>query len=177
MIVYFARVHGAALAHEFEQEFGLFAARGGPGTSSFCRHAAIGAWMHQRLQRPCYKAVVDEEVFLDAELRITALEIAIAIVLNAMSQHQVLRSRRSAYGIGLHKAQPVERTLQRGGREETTSNSVVPQIQKVLIRRFRTSIFIAAFGRRCNWIPISPCILRPAVSSSISALMTRPLIS
>src|SRR6185437_3904094 len=168
MIVYFARVYGAALAHEFKKELGLFAARCGPGPSSFRRHAAIGARMHQRLQRARHKAVINEEIFLDAKLRITALEIAIAIVGNTMTQHQILRSRRSAYGIGLHETKPVKRALQRGGQEETTSDSVVPQLQKVLIRRFRTSIFIAAFGRRCNWIPISPCILRPAVSSSMS---------
>src|SRR5690349_10315861 len=139
MIVYLARMHGAALAHEFEQEFGLLAACGGPGPPSFRRHAAIGARMHQLLHRPCHKSVVDEEIFLDAELRIAALEIAIAIVSNAMAQHQVLRSRRSAYGIGLHKTQPVERTLQSSGRKETTSDGEVAQLQNVLMRKLRTS--------------------------------------
>jgi hypothetical protein len=46
--------------------------------------------MHQGLQRSGHEAVIDEDVFLDAELAILLFEIAGTIVLHAMTQYQVL---------------------------------------------------------------------------------------
>ena len=72
--------------------------------------------MHQRLYGARHEAVVDEEIFLDVELRVAAFEVAGTVVLDAMTQYQVLSARRRANRIGLHKAQPVESAFQRGGR-------------------------------------------------------------
>ena len=60
--------------------------------------------MHQRLHRPRQKPVVDEEVFLDVQLRVASLEIAGAVALHPVAQRQVLRPRRRTNGVGLYNA-------------------------------------------------------------------------
>ena len=145
--------------------------------AAFGRDTTVRARMHQSLQGLRYEAIVDEKILLDTELWVAAFEIAGTIASHSMSQHQVLSARRRTNRVRLHKAQPIEGTLQSRWLEQTASDCKAPEVQKVLIRRFRTSIFIAALGRRCSWMPISPCILRPAVSSSMSVLITRPLIN
>src|SRR5450631_200830 len=96
MIVDFLRMHDAALAHEIQQEFGSLSARGRPWQSAFGRGAVIGTRMHVRLQSPGHETVVDKEIFVDAELCVAALEIAGAVVLDPMTQDQVLSACRSA---------------------------------------------------------------------------------
>ena len=59
--------------------------------------------MHQGLQLLGHKAVVDEEIFFDTELRIAAFQIAGTIILDAMPQHEILRPRWGADGVGLHE--------------------------------------------------------------------------
>src|SRR5450631_4021071 len=110
-IVDFLRVHDATLAHEIQQEFGSLSARGRPWQAAFGRGAAIGTRMHERLQSPGHKTVVDEEIFVDAELCVAAFEIAGAVVLDAMTQDQVLSACRSANGIGLYKPHAMESTV------------------------------------------------------------------
>ena len=110
MVIYLARVHCTAFAYELQQELCLFPAFSGPGCAAFGGDAGVGARVHQRLYGPRHEAVGDEEVLLDAELRVTAFEVACTVVLDAMAQDQVLSARRRTDRIGLHKAQPVEGT-------------------------------------------------------------------
>jgi len=61
---------------------------------------------------------INEEVFLDAEFRVAAFEIAGAVILDAMPQYQVLSASRRANRISLHEAEAVESAFQRrGGRD------------------------------------------------------------
>ena len=128
MVIYFARVHDAAFAHEFQQELCPLRARRGPGQAAFGGDAAIGARMHQRLKSSGHETVVDEEILIDAELHVAAFEVAGTVILHAMAQDQVLRAGGSADRIGLHKAQPMEGALQRGWREEAPGDRKAPQL-------------------------------------------------
>jgi len=98
------------LAHDGEQRFGLFACLGVP-------HAAGRARVHQRQPVARHEAVVDEAVFLDREPRVALLQVPGAVVLDAMTQDQVLCSRRRAHRVGLHEPQALERAGQRGRLE------------------------------------------------------------
>src|SRR5260370_38982997 len=49
MVVRLPRVHSTAFAHELQQEFRLFAAGSGPGTTAFGGNTGIRARGHQRL--------------------------------------------------------------------------------------------------------------------------------
>jgi len=111
MVIYLARVHCTAFAYELQQKLCPLPTCRGPGLTALGRDAAIRARMHQRLYRTGHEAVIDEEVLLDAELRVAAVQVVGTVILDAMAQHQVLSSRRSADGVGLHKAQPVEGAL------------------------------------------------------------------
>src|ERR1035438_71177 len=111
IIVDFLRMHDAALAHEIQQEFGSLSARGRPWQAAFGRGAAIGTRMHVRLQSPGHETVVDKEIFVDAELCVATFEIAGAVILDAMTQDQVLSARWSANGIGLDETHAMESTL------------------------------------------------------------------
>ena len=84
--------------------------------------------MHQRLQRPRQEAVRDENILLEAELPVEAFEVAGAVVLDAMAQHQILRASRRPDRVGLHKAQPLKGAFQSCGREEGAGNSKAPQV-------------------------------------------------
>ena len=68
--------------------------------------------MHQRLQRSCDVTVVDEEVFFNIECWIASLEITGAIVLDTMSQDQILRTRRRPNRISLHESGLLERAIE-----------------------------------------------------------------
>ena len=61
--------------------------------------------MHQRVHLVGDETVVDEEVFVNVERRVTALEVSGAIVLDAVAQRQVLRARRRADRVGLDEAE------------------------------------------------------------------------
>src|SRR5713101_7850295 len=134
MIICLARMHTAAFANELEQRFRLLPALGGPTDARriFILLSGLGhrrqPRMHQRMYRASHEAVVDEEIFLDAELRVAAFEIAGAIILDAMAQYQVLSAGWRANRIGLHKAEPVQRAFQRGGREEALRDGQTAQI-------------------------------------------------
>ena len=84
--------------------------------------------VHQRLDAAGHEAVVHENVFVDIELGVAALEITRAVVDDAMAQREVLRTRWSPNRIGLDEAEPVERALKRGGREERARDGGAPQI-------------------------------------------------
>src|SRR5207244_9454078 len=96
-------------------------ARRGPGRRTTAR-------MHQDLHRAGHEAVVHEEVLVDVQAGIAMLEIASAIAGHAMTQREVLRSRRRANGIGLHEPEYVERALQRGRREKAARDRGTTQV-------------------------------------------------
>ena len=59
--------------------------------------------MHEHLDRARQKAVIDEEVLFDLELRIAALQIAGAIAAHAVPQDQILSTSWRANGIRLYE--------------------------------------------------------------------------
>ena len=64
----------------------------------------------------------------DAERRVSALEVAGSIALDAVAQGQVLRTRRGANRVGLHEAQPVDGALERRHREKTEADRTAAQV-------------------------------------------------
>src|SRR5215469_9727035 len=84
--------------------------------------------MHQRLEFVRDETIVDEKIFFDAEFYIATLQIACAVVANAMPQDQVLRPRWCANRVGLHESQVVERAFQRRRLEQRACNGEPPQI-------------------------------------------------
>src|SRR5579872_2609761 len=84
--------------------------------------------MHQREDLTRHEAVVDEEVFLDAERSIAALEIAGSVVLHAMPQREILGPRRRPDRIGLHETQPFDGAFQRRRPEETGRDRIAAKI-------------------------------------------------
>src|SRR6185295_4786000 len=111
--------------------------------------------MHQRLYRARDEAVVDEEVFLDIERGVSAFQIAGPVILDAMSERQVLRARRRADRVGLYEAERPQRTRQRRRREKAAGDGEPSQIGERghddWLRRAQRSL--AAFARglaRCS---------------------------
>src|ERR1700722_6677132 len=111
MRVDLTRMRGAAFADERQHGRSLCGACGGP-------YRARRSWVHQLVMRPRQIAIVDEEVFLQRELRVEALEIAGSIARHPMAQSQVLRASRGADRIGLHESELVDRPPQRGRLEQ-----------------------------------------------------------
>ncbi len=103
-------------------------------TASAWRHRARvhastrRARVHQAVGVARQEAVVDEEVLIDAELRIAPLEVAGAVVAHAVAQREVLRARRCADGVGLDEAQAVDGAPERRGREEGAGDRVPAQV-------------------------------------------------
>src|SRR6266567_6545150 len=125
IVIDFPRMHRTALAHELEQELRSLLTCRVPGSQP--GYACHGTRMHQRLYRSRNETVDDEVILFDVQLHIQAFEVAGAVVLDAMTQRQVLGTSRCADRIGLDKAHPVQGTLQRGGLEETAGNCKPPQ--------------------------------------------------
>src|SRR5713226_1812398 len=135
VIINLARMHCAAFAHELEQLRRPFLFFSGPEWGA--RRILIllsrprereDPRMHQRVYGTRHEAVVDEEILLDAELRVAAFEVAGTVVLDAMAQGKVLGARGRANRVGLHKAEPVESALQRGRREEAVGDGKAAQV-------------------------------------------------
>src|ERR1700746_3042606 len=110
MVVDLARVYRTAFKYELQKELCPLSVRSGPRPAAQRGDTAIGARMHQRLERAHHEAVIDEEVLFDAETRVASFEVAGAVAFNAMAERQVLSARRRADRVGLHKAQSVEGT-------------------------------------------------------------------
>jgi len=115
-----ARMHFTAFGGEQQQRLHLAAhrRRGRPP-----RHARV----HQIQMRWCQEAVVDEVVFLHGKLRVMLLQIPGAIPAYALAQDQILGSGRCTDRIGLHKAQAIDRSLQRRRRKQRARDRVVAQ--------------------------------------------------
>ena len=100
MLVRGAGVHVTVRTDEVQQRAHMPAARGRPRPGPAAR-------VHQALHGSRHEPVVHEEVLVDVEFRVAALEIAGAIAGDAMPQREVLRPGRRADGIGLHEAETV----------------------------------------------------------------------
>ena len=84
--------------------------------------------MHQPVEGPGDEAVRNEEVFLDIEARVAALQVAGAVAPDPMTQRQVLRSRRSPDRVGLHEPQSLQGAAERGRREQAAPDGEPAQI-------------------------------------------------
>jgi hypothetical protein len=84
--------------------------------------------VHEVGVRTRQEAVVDEEILLDAEPGVAALQLAGAVVAHAVAQREVLRTRRRADRVGLHEAQAGDGARQRGGREQRARDRVTTQL-------------------------------------------------
>ena len=84
--------------------------------------------MHQGMYRAGDEAIVDEEVFLDAELGVATFEVAGSVIFDAMAQDEILRASGRANRIGLHEAKPVERAFQRSGREKAIRDGKAAEV-------------------------------------------------
>ena len=82
--------------------------------------------MNERLNRSCHEPVHDEEVFLNVQFRIEPFEIAGVIILCAVAQYKVLRTRGRTDRIGLDKAHSLEDAFQCSRLEKTAGNCITP---------------------------------------------------
>ena len=140
MVVDLTRVHGTANANEFEQALDVPAAGDAPRRLATAR-------MHQAEDTVGDEAVVDEEVLVDVESRVLALEIARAVVRDPVAEHQILRTSRGANGVRLHEAERIERVRQGCLGKETPRDGVSAQLvdgHSTRLSRWRT---LQASGR------------------------------
>ena len=84
----------------------------------FGRDPGRRARVHERLERPGHEPIVDEELFLDIQALVAALEVPDAVVLHPVAEDQVLGARRRADRVGLHESQLPQGAAQRGGSEQ-----------------------------------------------------------
>src|SRR6187551_2745577 len=84
--------------------------------------------MHQRMHFARHEAIVDEEVLLDRQARIATLEVTGAVVGDSVAKRQVLRSRGSADGIGLNKAELRNCPAKRRRLEERAGDGVAAEV-------------------------------------------------
>src|SRR5205823_1775129 len=126
--IYFARMHCTVCPHKLQQKTRPFFARDGPGVRTFGRHARVRTRMHQHLYRSREETVHDKEILFDAESWIQAFEIAGMVILNAMTQYQVLSTSGRTDWISLNKTESVESTFQCRGLEKTAGDGKAAQI-------------------------------------------------
>jgi hypothetical protein len=100
------RVHRTALPDERQHRIGL---RLPPSRPRVPRRAR----MHELTVGARQESIVDEEVLLQSQPWISALEIARPIVVHAVPQGQVLRPRRRPDRIRLHIAELVDGSAER----------------------------------------------------------------
>ena len=162
VLVHLARMHRAARADEVQQRAHVPAARRGPGRRTAAR-------VHQRLHGAGDEAVVHEEVLVDVEAGIAALEIAGAVAGHAMAQREVLRARRRPDRVGLHEAERVERALQRGRREEAARDRRAPQV----VERHSDPLCVVSETSRANRARRFSGAGRPAIALSIGLASDR----
>ena len=105
-------MHCTAFPHKLQQKTGSLLARGGPRIRTFGRRTRVRTRMHQRLYRPCEKTVHDKKILFDAESWVQAFEIAGLVILNAMTQYQVLSTSGRTDWISLNKTESVESTFE-----------------------------------------------------------------
>src|SRR4030095_3624865 len=121
-------MHCSAFFYKPQQKAGLLLARGGPSSRGFRRHTGVRTRMHQRLYTSRDKPVHHKEILFDAEFCVQAFKIAGMIILNAMTQYQVLGTSGRTDWISLNKAESVESTFQRRWLEKTPGDGKTAQI-------------------------------------------------
>jgi hypothetical protein len=126
--IYFAWMHCTVCPHKLQQKTRSFFARGGPSVRTFGRHTRVRTRMHQRLYRSREETVHDKEILFDAEAWVQAFEIAGMVILNAMTQYQVLSTSGRTDWISLNKAESVESTFQCRRLEKTAGDGKAAQI-------------------------------------------------
>jgi hypothetical protein len=109
MIVNLSGVHRTASADELQHALDVPAARDAP------RHVTPAARMHQVEHVVGHEAVVDEEVLMDVQAGVPALQITCAVVRHTVPQRQILRACRRSNRVSLHETECLER-LRQGSR-------------------------------------------------------------
>ena len=109
--------------------------------------------MHQRVQRSCDVAVVNEKIFLNVEFWVETFKIAGMIVFDPMSQDQILRARRRPDRIRLHETQALQGLIERGrfGKFRATVKRRRSS-REIGIGEGRVSRKKAAEMHKCRWI-------------------------
>ena len=74
------------------------------------------------------ESVIDEEIFLDPERRIRAVEVARPVIGDAVTQREILRARRCTNRVGLHEAEAADRLVQAGRRKEASCDGVAAKL-------------------------------------------------
>src|SRR5258708_28356257 len=120
-------MHFSVCPHKLQQNTLPFFARCGPGVRTFGRHTRVRTRMHQRLYRSREETVHDKEILFDAESWVQAFEIAGMVILNAMTQYQVLSASGRTDWISLKKTESVESTFQCRGLEKTAGDGKAAQ--------------------------------------------------
>ena len=132
-----AGVHRTAFADELEDGLRFFLARRRPPD---LRHTRV----HQLMVSARQESIVDEEILLDAKLRIAPFEIARTVIDHAVPQRQVLRASGGADRVGLHEAEFVDRASEGGRLEQGASNGITTQMVERDPHELR--LWVARFG-------------------------------
>src|SRR5579871_932231 len=122
------RMHHSLFAHKIQQRLRLLPSRLRPRQTVLGRYAAIRARMHQLTNLSRDESVVDEEIFLYTKLCISSFQVSGAVIVDSMTQHQVLCPGRRANWIGLYKPHPMQSALQRRGTKQALRNGEPPQV-------------------------------------------------
>src|ERR1700734_587924 len=86
--------------------------------------------MHQGHGLARQETVVEEEGLFDCQARVAALQIAGAIVLNALREDQILGTSGRPHRVGLDKAQARNGPRQAGGLEKAALDRVAAKLQE-----------------------------------------------
>mmetsp|Transcript_11496 Transcript_11496/g.46477 ORF Transcript_11496/g.46477 Transcript_11496/m.46477 type:complete len:269 (+) Transcript_11496:312-1118(+) len=93
------------------------------------------SWVHQRAQLGGDETVVDEEVLLQRQPWVAALQVTRAVASDTMPQRQVLRAGRRAQRVGLHEAAESLDGLGQGrGREQAAGDGIAAQCRDVAVK-------------------------------------------
>src|ERR1700676_4021631 len=94
--------------------------------------------------RPRQISIIDEEVFFQRKLRISALEVARSIARHTVAQSEVLSPGRGTDRIRLHESQLVDGAPEGGGLEKRSRDGVTAQ----MIQRDPHAKMIFQYGTR-----------------------------
>lgn len=84
--------------------------------------------MHQYLMCARKVAIVYEEILFNIQRWIASLKIACTIVFYAMSQYQILRTRRGANRVSLHEPQFFDGASERGRCKKGSGDGIASQV-------------------------------------------------
>jgi hypothetical protein len=170
MTIDVTRMHRSVLADECQEQPRALGSTVGPARREPTR-------VHQALDFLRHEPVVDESIFLDAERRVAAFQVARPVTADAMPQRQVLRARRRADRIGLNETEAVQRPLERGGAEQAMGDG---EAAKILERDSEFSYFTACAVPLLNRYTLPPFITnagRVTAVMSVSGSPSSPTMS